>query len=69
MTLEQFQTGQVNLDDSIEQLLLLNGKKRLAVVIHPSAGGKLTLVDANNPKKADSLLTLDGFFYSDVLDR
>lgn len=70
LTLDHFQTGQVNLDDPIEQLLLVSsGKRKLAVVTHPSFGGKVTVLNANDPRNVDDTLTLDGFFFSDFQER
>lgn len=61
--------GQVALNAPIEDLLIFQNLDRPRVVVtHHSEGGSVTLLDAIDPRDNDKSITLNGLFYTDVLD-
>ncbi len=61
--------GQVALKAPIDDLLIFSNLDRPRVVVtHASVGGSVTLLDAMDPTDTKRALTLNGFFYEDVLN-
>jgi hypothetical protein len=60
--------GQVGLNAPIEDLLILSNLERPRVVVtHSSVGGSATVLDATEPTDTTKSITLNGFFYEDVM--
>lgn len=61
--------GQVALTAPIDDLLIFSNLERPRVVVtHASVGGSVTVLDAANPADTKRSITLNGFFYDDVLN-